>query len=196
MAQRVTDSMEEGVPAPLHTQAAQDPAHAHVDVRDAGRPALIRQFDVVDPDDLGPVDVDDLLVEDVPYDQELVPRGLELGKVGLPFLRGDYPTIEYAQVRPRQEPHLLFLFQDQARSTRERRPPLHDDIVELAYLLAQRVEDSFPEDIGDEHFPDQGHPEKLPSRAKPPVSVYFPYLMRVKEGTGEMIHYKEKTVRD
>ena len=60
----VADRLEEGASAALDAQPPQRSPHPHVDVGDVGRAALLGGF-VVHPHDLGAVDVDDLLVEEV-----------------------------------------------------------------------------------------------------------------------------------
>src|SRR4030065_463935 len=140
---------------PPHPEAAQDPAHPPVHVRDAGGSPFLGKLDVVYPDDLRSVDVDDLLVQEVLPDEQLVVDRRKFRQFGIPFTRGDDPTVEDAQILPRKEKHRLLSLQQKARRPGKRSAADHSDVAQFPDLLAQRVEHRLPEDVGYDDFSPQ-----------------------------------------
>ncbi len=118
---------------------------------------FLGKLDVVHPDDLRAVDVDDLLVQEVLPDEQLIVNRLIFRQLGLPLPRGNDPPVEDAQTVPREEEYRFLPLEQKTGRPGKRTAADHRDVAKFPDLLSHRVEHRFSEDVGYEYFPNQRH---------------------------------------
>ena len=124
----------------LDPEPAQQARRPDVDRHQVQLALDVVEAQVVDPDHLAPVDVDDLLVEQVLAQQELVVALLELGDVDGRRRQPGAGRVESRDVRPGQEDPAPIGRDDEAGDGRIAIAERDDQVVDLADRLAGRVE--------------------------------------------------------
>ena len=138
----------------LEPEPAEQSRCADVDRDQAVRALDLVEPQVVDADDLAPVDVDDLLVHEVLAQEDLVGALAELADVDRGGAQPRAAVVEVGHGRPGQEDPAPVGRDDEARDRRVARTERDDQIGDLADGLVAAIPDGTSDDLAEiEHLP-------------------------------------------